>query len=407
MKRKLEVLRKSRWLESQYPGGGNYRFVTCKDLVTGETVVFTINKKDMPRDYQAYRHREYGGYENDVQGRFAPEALLIFSHIEVEYKRERSDEWVEMDDRFLRPIGLIPPKVRITGVQEIHKVGHRRIRVEYEIPLSECTFGNGWVRHNGTGVWLPDTLFDFDFTYLLNRLQPVEGVISLRAWAIVKMSRDSQTGQWEAKQFFDEEAVDAPKSGIEVLNYDFEKMRAAFRQLQISDAYERLLAEIHRELQEERRMVSAQRVLELWGQIAQGEELPESAEDILRGATMRPDYQVEYYEALDELKDEDSYVYFGASGFLFTINGKRVWEVPKAGHATYTFDDSLPIDKLAQRLEVTPRLNILQSHELQRVLGYIGRAIHPIKPDSESDNGETDEARKQRWLNDIKKLVKE
>jgi hypothetical protein len=116
-------------------------------------------------------------------------------------------------------------------------------------------------------------------------------------------------------------------------------------------------------------------------------------EAALNGVTFKKDYNPEYFHALKKMQEKGTQILYSDSGFVFRIERRWVWEVPKPSTATYMFDGSKPIAELRALLSKVSRIDILKNRDMQDAIGYLGRAIHP--PEDENGQGMS------RWLRDV------
>ena len=130
----------------------------------------------------------------------------------------------------------------------------------------------------------------------------------------------------------------------------------------------------------------------------------ENVEQLLRDLTIKKKYTIEYHDILKRMSNGD--IYYGKNGFLFAIGNYFVYEKPIPGTATYIFDNRLTIHELANKLSHTERYGrkiILKDEEVQNVLGFKKRVIHPL--DTLTSRKRKNKNYLTRWLNEIKEII--
>lgn len=120
-------------------------------------------------------------------------------------------------------------------------------------------------------------------------------------------------------------------------------------------------------------------------------------EELLLSLTMKKEYEPIFFDMLKERHDQTREIFYSSRGFLFYISGNIVWEEPKYGSATYVFEDKLTPEQLTASLNEVTKSDILTNTQLQDLLGFKWRAIHPN--DSEDDSSLT------RWMVDIERNI--
>lgn len=286
-------------------------------------------------------------------------------------------------DPFVSMAFIKKPTVMVIGRYSEHK--------SVEIPLATVTFYREYLQDSVYNAVVEAKALGFDyFPSSMGNLQ-LDGVITLSGKFEVSLrpatGPDGKRDWSKAYKFVD--------GSIDVANSDLGAIMPHVKAAKLSADKERAIEILISELRMNGTYLdifNARLTLRAHGM---DDALLNDAEieAALNGVTFKKDYNPEYFHALKNMQEKGTQILYSDSGFIFHIEHRWIWEVPKPSTATYMFDGRKPIAELRAILSRVSRVDILKNLDMQKAIGYLGRAIHP--PEDENGGGIA------RWLRDV------